>query len=151
MQLARYGRFLLIGAFVGVITVAARELASMALGSDTPANYSISVVLAYSLGILLSFTINRRFTFGYREPDYWSRLPLFALIAVIGLLSTTVLSLILRYALNLQAALGQLSAPVSFAVATLCASAITYPLTALFVFPQGNSGVVRGHAAWPFS
>ena len=139
MHLVQYRRFLMTGAVVGVIAVGCRELLGRALGSDTATYYSISVVSAYCIGIVLSFLINRTFTFRRRGSRDWSRLPVFAVIAGVGLVSTWILSLGFRYGLDLDMLLGGASPPAAFALAALCSSVITYPLTALLVFPNPGS------------
>ena len=118
-----------------MVTVACRELIGRFLIADTMANYSLSVVLAYAIGILLSFLLNRRFTFQTRGTNRdWSKFLLFVAIAIAGLVSTWLLSLTLRYGLRLDAWSGEASAAIAFAAAALLSSAITYPLSALFVF-----------------
>jgi len=49
------------------------------------------------------------------------------------------ISLALRYGLPLPALIGKSSASVAFAMATVLASLITYPLNALFVFGKKRS------------
>jgi putative flippase GtrA len=135
MSLTQYVRFLVSGAVVAVITIACRELIGSLLGADTALYYSVSVVLAYAIGIVLSFVINQRFTFQTTAASRdWSKFLVFVGIALAGMASTWALSLTLRYGLGLEAALGDISAGVAFALAALLSSALTYPLSALLVF-----------------
>jgi putative flippase GtrA len=135
MSLTQYGRFLVIGAFVGLITVGCRELIGHMLVVDSAAYYSLSVVLAYMLGIVLSYVINRRHTFNqHNTAASLSNLALFGLIALLGASCTWLLSMLLRYGVHLTALLGHFAAPVAFAFASLLATLITYPLNARFVF-----------------
>jgi putative flippase GtrA len=131
----QYSRFLAIGALVGLFTVAIRELVGLALPEDGPISYSVSVVIAYSLGILSSFELNRRYTFRAsgtsRQRDRF--LP-FIVCALVGLACTWALSLIFRYGLSLDAVIGVLARSVAFATATLLSSLLTYFLNARFVF-----------------
>ena len=138
ISLRQYSRFLMTGTVVGLITVASRELIAVALGQDTPASYGASVIFAYALGIVISFAVNRRFTFGQRGRADWSWLPRFATIAMLGLVATAVLSIAIRYGLPLDRWLGSWAAPSAFGVAALCASALTYPLTAVCVFARAS-------------
>ncbi len=99
------------------------------------------MILGYVAGIIVSYLLNRRFTFVTAgAPRNWSRFAPFVGVAMVGLLCTWLLSLGLRYGLPLQALLGELSATVAFAVATVLSSLVTYPLNALFVFAKkGNA------------
>lgn len=152
LSMAQYARFLVVGGIVGVVTIAAREVFQRLTGADTVWHYSLSVVAAYSLGILLSFALNRRFTFGsYVDPaiglstrsasasapwarSTWRMFGSFALLAVAGLLSTWLLSLALRYGLPVERFLGAAGPGAAFGAAALLSTLITYPLNARYVF-----------------
>jgi putative flippase GtrA len=134
LGLAQYGRFLMVGAVVAVLTIACRELIGHFLGPDTPVFYSVSVVCAYGLGILLSFVLNRRFTFMQASAVGWAACARFIAIALLGMFLTWTLSIALRYGLMLQPLLGDASAGLAFALAALLSSGVTYPLNARLVF-----------------
>jgi putative flippase GtrA len=137
MSFGQYTRFLFVGAFVGIITVGCRELIGHLLVADTQRNYSISVASAYATGIALSFLLNHRFTFGKTGGQRsWGKFVQFAAIAIVGLISTWLLSLALRYGLHLDARIGQSARLVAFVGATLLSSALTYPLNSMFVFSE---------------
>jgi putative flippase GtrA len=139
MAPAQYARFLVCGAIVAAATLGCRELIDRLLAADNAAYYSLSIVVAYALGILLSFLLNRRFTFQSSNADRdWSKFGVFVAVALVGLVSTWAFSLALRYGLPLQESFGQASATVAFATAALLSSAITYPLSALFVFRRAQ-------------
>jgi putative flippase GtrA len=135
LSLGQYARFMLVGGFVGVVTVACRELLGHVLHADTPQAYSLSVVVAYAVGLVLSFLINHRFTF--KEPAAqrsWRKFAQFVAVALTGMLITWALSLALRYGLRLDAVIGPAAKLAAFATAALASSALTYPLSSLFVF-----------------
>jgi putative flippase GtrA len=134
MCLAQYSRFIVVGGLVAVITIACRELIGYLLGPDTPLLYSMSVVAAYGLGIVLSFVLNRQFTFGSKSGYGWSRFGRFVAIAIFGMFLTWLLSIALRYGLRLQSVFGDASAGIAFATAAFLSSVLTYPLNALLVF-----------------
>lgn len=135
MRFGRYGRFFVAGSVAALATIACRELVASTLTGDSVAGYSLSVIAAYSIGIVLGFELNRRFTFGDRDGARWTRLPAFVGVACVGLVTTALLSIAFRYGLNLDRLLGRWAASSAFAAATLCASAITYRLTSSWVFP----------------
>jgi putative flippase GtrA len=126
---------MIVGGVVGLITVGIRILIGRWLGADTPIYYSLSVVLAYAVGIALSFSLNRQFTFRGDNATYsWSHLSRFVAIAVLGMILTWLFSLALRYGLRLEALIGHHAATTAFVAAALLSSAITYPLNARLVF-----------------
>jgi putative flippase GtrA len=135
VSVSGYVRFVTIGAFVGVVTVACRELIAHALGLDTRLNYSLSVALAYAIGIVLSYVLNGRWTFksGARS-WHWKAFALFILIAVLSLVSTWALSIALRYGLPLERVVGKYWPALAFASAAFLSSLLAYPLNAVFVF-----------------
>jgi putative flippase GtrA len=133
--MSEYARFLAVGAFVGVVTVGLREVIARVLVTDSAGYYSLSVVLAYLVGIALSYLLNRRFTFGHSGAAVsLTPIALFALIALLGTISTWAFSLLLRYGAHFNALLGPFGAAVAFALAAVISTVITYPLNARFVF-----------------
>jgi putative flippase GtrA len=137
MSFGQYTRFLVVGAFVGLVTLGCRELIGHLLVVDDQRSYSISVTVAYAIGIALSFLLNHRFTFGAAAGQRsWGNFGKFVAIALVGLLSTWLLSLLLRYGLRLDALIGTWARVTAFAAATVISSALTYPLNSLIVFAE---------------
>jgi putative flippase GtrA len=135
LSLAQYKRFFLVGTAVGLLAIALRELIAAALPADTPLFYSISVIVVYVFGILLSYVLQHRFTFKVSlRKSNWRRLISFICVALIGALATWLLSLIFRYELGFDRTFGLLSGSLAFAVAAVSSSALTYTLNALLVF-----------------
>jgi putative flippase GtrA len=138
LSLGQYARFLLVGGFVGIVTVACRELLGYLLHADTQRTYSISIVGAYAVGMALSFLLNHRFTYGGQRAGKrsWRKFVRFVAVALTGLLATWALSLALRYGLQLDALLGPAAKLIAFATATVLSSGLTYPLNSWFVFRE---------------
>ena len=134
MSFGQYARFLVVGAFVGVVTVGCRELIGHLLVVDNRQTYSLSIVLAYAIGIALSFLLNQRFTFGGSTQRSWSRFAGFVALALLGMALTWLFSLLLRYGLHLDTLLGEHARMAAFAGGALLSSALIYPLNSLFVF-----------------
>ena len=132
LSLAQYVRFLCVGGAVGLVSVLARELLARLIGDSTPLRYSASVIVAYGIGILLSFAINRTFTFGGRHG--WSRLPRFIALALVGMGLSWVFSLLLRYGLSTDRWFGTYGPMAAFGASAVLASLFTYPLNAKLVF-----------------
>ncbi len=59
MSFGQYTRFLVVGAFVGLVTLGCRELIGHLLVVDNQRTYSVSVTVAYAIGIALSFLKNQ--------------------------------------------------------------------------------------------
>jgi len=148
MSFLQYARFLITGAVVAAITVGCRELIGRFLFADTPFYYSLSVVLAYVVGIILSFLLNQMFTFRRKATEGdWLQFARFVAIALVGMLSTWLISLGLRYGLSLDRYIGTLAAAAAFATAAFLSSAITYPLNALLVFRTRDSTAIASNTA----
>ena len=135
LSFQQYVRFLVVGLIVGVIAVALRELITRALPADTPAYYSLSVIVVYAGGILLSFALHSRYTFGVGpRVDSSAGLAPFTAVALVGALATWLVSLICRYGLGFDRLFGDVSGSAAFAVGAVAASLLTYSLNAHMVF-----------------
>ena len=131
----QYKRFFLVGTGVGLLAIAFRELIAAALPADTPLFYSISVVVVYGFGIVLSYVLQHHFTFKISLGESnWRRLISFIAVALVGASTTWLLSLAFRYELGFDRVFGQLSGTMAFAAAAVTSSVFTYTLNALLVF-----------------
>jgi putative flippase GtrA len=135
LRMSRYPRYVLIGVFVGILTVALHEAIADLLPADTPTYYLLSISLAYAFGIILSFLLQHAFTFKLSSIHRkWHMFTSFIVVALIGAASTSLLAMFFRYLLGLDLLLGKLSASIAFAAATCTSSILTYWLNARFVF-----------------
>jgi putative flippase GtrA len=135
LSLEQYGRFFIVGTIVGLLAIALRELIAAVLPADTPKYYSISIIAVYVFGILLSYVLQHRITFRESiEESTWRRLTSFIAVALIGALTTWLLSLSLRYGVGFDNIFGRLSGSLAFAIAAVSSSVLTYVLNALIVF-----------------
>lgn len=136
-----YVRYFVVGAVVGVLTVALRELFAYMLPADTPVYYALSVVLAYAVGIVCSYYGHHNVTFRMPEAvdGHATAFTRFAFIAIAGLLATTVMSMLIRYGLPVDRLFGKYAGAFAFATATVLASILTYSLNSAFTF-KGHSG-----------
>jgi putative flippase GtrA len=127
--------FLAIGGLVGLATLLIREAIAWLLPADLPLWYGVSVVLAYSVGIVLSFFLQGRVTFSQRPSEltlgHFSR---FAAVAISGALVALVASLGVRYFFVLDRLIGHRAAAAAFAVGALIAAVFNYGMTSRFVF-----------------
>jgi putative flippase GtrA len=138
VSIRQYGRYTVVGAVVGFITIGLREIAGWLLPADNPQFYLFSVVLAYAFGIVLNYLLQRALTFRYASPD-GRQLTFFVIVALIGAIATALLALVFRYGLPLDLWWGRWSPALAFAAAALASSLLTYWLNAQFVFQGRNT------------
>jgi putative flippase GtrA len=103
------------------------------LPADTPVFYSLSVIIVYAIGILLSFLLHQRYTFRIRSSS-GRGLGLFFAVALGGAGLTWLLSVLLRYGLAFDALFGELGGTTAFALAALLSSLATYAANGRLVF-----------------
>jgi putative flippase GtrA len=140
---AQFATYIAVGIIVGLITVGLRALLAALLPSDTTVFYSVSVVAAYSVGVCMSFALQRRITFSRTDVHQVGRtFRLFVGVAVVGALATWALALVFRYVLLFDEVFGSLGATAAFVMAALSASVLTYTLNSRVVF---RSHVVGRH------
>lgn len=150
----QYSSYLLVGVFVGLVTVGLREVIGALLPADTPFYYSVSIVVVYAIGILLSFVMQRLLTFKSTMAcsliGDLPRLGRFIVVAGIGAGATWLIALGLRYGLAFDTIFGRYGASMAFGVAAVVASLITYSLNATVVFvadsqfrPETNTSMNR--------
>jgi putative flippase GtrA len=124
-----------VGALAGLLTIGLRELIALALPSDTPLYYSLSVLIAYALGTLASYVLHHGFTFQSSHDLHNVTVFLsFVVVGVVGAASTWALSLFFLYSLDFGGLFGRLGGAAAFAFAALLSSVLTYMLNALLVF-----------------
>lgn len=140
-SLRQYSRYFLIGGVIGVASVLLLEALSRLLPTDTPVYYALAVGLVYMTGVLAGFTFHSRYTFvAQGEDQRRRRIAAFALISLLGALLTSVLSAVLRFALDMDLLIGKFASPAAFVAAALAASVLTYWLNARLVFGQKQQG-----------
>ena len=129
----QYLVYFVVGGFVGVLTVVIREVFA-GLTHDSPSFYALSVSLAYSIGIVLSFTLHKLITFKsvLNRPTHRFSFVMFTLIAITGLILTSGFAVLIRYGLDLDRWLYQYAGMIAFIIASLATSVITYGLNARF-------------------
>jgi putative flippase GtrA len=130
-----FGTFLAIGGAVGLATMFLREMIASLLPADVPVWYGVSVVIAYGIGILVSFFLHGRVTFALELGDLsWPRFWRFVAVAISGALVALTTALCVRYLLLLDLLLGDLAGTTAFAIGALAAAAFNFLLSARLVF-----------------
>jgi putative flippase GtrA len=118
-----------------VTTVAARELFAFLLPADTAAYYLISIMMAYTLGIAINFTLQHSLTFrlapAEKDPSMFAG---FLVVALIGAGATAAVAALLRYGAGFEQLFGAWGGSAAFIVGNALASVLTYWLNARWVF-----------------
>lgn len=143
-----YGRYLVVAAGVGLVTVGLREVLGL-LSASVPGHYAWTMVLAYGVGVVLSYLAQARFTFGAtgHTPSPIG-LANFAVLAILSALLTAMTAYMLRYGLSLEALLPTLAAPLAFAVAALLVAPVGFLLGRQLVFGKGTQPAMGVRDPW---
>ncbi|WP_375295252.1 GtrA family protein [Paenibacillus sp.] len=126
---ARYIRFLFIGSSLAISTILIRELLAFFIPS-----YLISVILSYGISIVLSFVTHKKFTYKSEQTFHYISFIKYVLIALLGLLTTSVFSLLLSNWGILSLLFQNFDKTVAFAASLFLASLLTYWLNGVMVF-----------------
>jgi putative flippase GtrA len=141
MLATAYSRYLLVGAIVGVMAIIAREALALILPGDTPAYYLLSVLIIYGGGIIASFYGHFHISFAHVEARQHTLIAMlkFTLVALTGMAVTVWLSWLIRYNIGLYTLFGVMLPSISFGIAALLASLLTYSLNASFIFVDNDA------------
>ncbi len=144
--LGNYPVYFLVGSFSAAVSISTREVVGHSIGDQATAGYMISMVVAYALGIVVSYTLNRRFTFKPKTTGQAQRREqfLFVATALLGMGITIGLSLSLRHLLEFLPFLPDwpntrfehYRNTLAFAIAALTTSVVTYTLNKRFTFHE---------------
>jgi putative flippase GtrA len=134
----KYLTYLLIGGVVGVLALLSRELAGRLL-PNTRFWYVFLILIIYCGGILVSFILQKRYTFrGATSTQPRRQLFLFVLLAIFTGFLTAALSYFLRYGLDMDIFLGKWAPTAAFGLATLATSTLNFFLNSHFIFYSYN-------------
>jgi len=134
LSVTQYSVYFIIGSIVAVIAVILREGIAWLIG-DSPLYYMLSVAIVYIIGTLLSFILHRFITFKEKHvPFSFKKFYIFTVVAMLGMLLTAAVSAMFRYILYFDLIFLSYSGTISFCVAALLTSVISYYLNARFLF-----------------
>jgi len=133
-----YCKYFFVGSIVGIIAIVAREIIGILLPADTPVYYMLSVTLVYAGGIIASFYGHYRVTFSHisNKRAACESIGKFTVIAVIGMIVTSLLSYQVRYHLGLEPVFGKILPAFAFGTATVTASLVTFSLNSRYTFVE---------------
>lgn len=131
-------RYIFVGSFVGLIALVTLALSELLL-SPSKLVYTISVAGVYAGGIILSYVLHKRITFQISsELNHRKAFPKFSAVAIFSAALTTGFSYIFKYHLYWPVGLLPFAGSLSFAIACLLTSAITYYLNKKWAFELSN-------------
>lgn len=134
MPLYQYFRFCVVGGIVGLLALGAMALAELLLPA-TRVVYVVEVLVVYAVGVVLSYLLQKRFTFAVpRSERKAAQFHRFVAIALLGAALTTGLSFALKYFFRWPESLAGFSGSLSFALACLLTSLLTFFLNRQWVF-----------------
>lgn len=132
----QYVHYVAVACAAFASTVGCRELLQRLIGQDSVALYTLSMALAYAIGIVVNFLLQRLLTFRTLTRS-WRMFHGFVLVAAVGAAVTLVSSLCFRYLL-FDFWIQRWSPTLGFVCGNVVASVSTYLLNATYVFPPGN-------------
>jgi len=129
--------YFLAGLGSAAVSISVRELVGRGVGDQQTQGYVFSIFVAYLLGTLTSYILNRRFTFtekaktilALRRERFW-----FAMVALAGMGLTTVLAVGLRWILDWSPLFPVFHSTLAFIVAALITSVFTFLFNQFFTF-----------------
>ena len=135
LSLSQYLRYAAVALAALVTTVLVRELIHLMIGADSKITYGASIIFAYIVGIMVNFSLQKRFTF--RIANSRSDVMVFVgfvIVALVGAAATIVAAFALRYGFGLDKMAGSGAPTIAFLGATVLSSFLTYALNNKYVF-----------------
>jgi len=137
LSLSQYLRYIAVALAALITTVLVRELVQFIMGIDTKITYGASIIFAYTFGIAVNFSLQKRFTFRIAPTGNDARTFLgFVIVALAGVVVTFLAAFALRYGLRLDNAVGSGAPTIAFLGAAVVSSFLTYALNARYVFSE---------------
>jgi putative flippase GtrA len=132
----QYFIYCIVGAVIGLTAVIVRELLDCILPSEIPLYYGLSVMIVYAGGIIAGYYAHSKYTFRKRTVAglHGRSFLVFILIAVFGMFLTAALALMFMYVLDFNRIFQQAGAAISFVIAVVLVSVVTYGLNVRFTF-----------------
>ncbi|MFD1343074.1 GtrA family protein [Litorisediminicola beolgyonensis] len=95
-----FRRFLLCSGTAALVNLAAGFLFYGVFGLDGPVTYPLSVAMAFAAGMVVSFVLNRRYTYEASGRSIWVELRDFFGVSIGGLVITTALATLINRSLT---------------------------------------------------
>lgn len=134
----QYPLYFIIGGLISIFVIIVRECLDRLIPIESTRTYSASVILAYLIGILMSFVLHSRITFYSAQPltsrQKIKQITSFFSNSLLSLVLTLLVSLVLRKLLLLLPIPGNWGNTLAFGFAALLTSIVTYLINKIIVF-----------------
>ena len=140
ISISQYLRYASVALAALVVTVLTREFVQFLFVADTEIIYGLSIIIAYTVGIMVNFSLQKRLTFRLAHNRVTTGLFLgFVIVALIGAGATLLVAFALRYGLRLDHIVGAGAPMLAFFLATVFSSFLTYTLNTRYIFSESNN------------
>ena len=146
-ELRPFVRYLSVAVVVDLFTVGLRE-ALVQLLPDTPGQYAWTMLVAFGVGMVLSYVAQARGTFASLGHRPTPGLGGFAAVALLSALLTALGAYVLRYLLPLETRVPSFAAPLAFGAAALLVAPVSFLLGRQLVFVAGRASGRHREAVW---
>ena len=137
ISLLQYLRYASVALVALVITVLTREFVQFLFAANTDIIYGLSIIIAYAVGIVVNFTLQKHLTFKLAHNRITARLFLgFVIVAFIGMGVTFLVAFTFRYGLQLDHIVGARAATLAFFLGIIFSSFLTYTLNKRYIFSK---------------
>src|ERR1700694_5096525 len=130
----QFARYLVVGAFLGIATLILRAIGEHLLPESRVA-YLVSVIFAYTMGIVTGFFLHARYTFkrslSILLPRHFFR---FVTVALAQIAIVSVLATVLRYTDPLVQLNAEFAGAIALGIAVFIAAAGTFLLNRVWVY-----------------
>lgn len=130
---SRYPIYFLVGGGVTLFIVFLRGIIGLIINDQSDAKYIASIIIAYLIGIVISFFAHKSITFKSKNKISITETSKFVLTHLFGMVGTLFISIKLRQIFDDLIPI-DLSKTIAFAVAALIISVITYIIKKYLVF-----------------
>ena len=136
----KYPTYFLVGGFVTAVTIILFDIIGRLLQRSAK-ELMISIVAVYTVGIILSYILQSRFTFQTQKTQTRSfkyKFLSYVAVQLAGMGVTITLILPIRYLLLTLPTLPVSRDTIAFAIASLIASVVTYTVSKMHIFKEVN-------------
>jgi putative flippase GtrA len=133
---SRYPTYFIVGGGVTLVVVILRDIVGRFLNKSAW-EYVLSIIAVYTIGIILSYVFQSRFTFASQQKQPRSfkyKFTSYTIAQLVGMGVTIGFSLLFRWLLLPITILAQVRDTIAFIMASLIASVVTYTVSKMHIF-----------------
>jgi putative flippase GtrA len=141
----KYPTYFIVGGFVTAVVIILRHMIGRFL-QRSPEEFVISIVAVYTVGIILSYILQSRFTFQTQKTQTRSfkyKFGSYVAVQLAGMGVTIAFSLLFRYLLLPVPIPIELRDTIAFIIASFIASVATYTVSKMHIFKEVRAPKVK--------